>query len=606
MLAILVFGPLATGAVRTLEFLVLQGLTLGVLLLWGARFWLNPRPKIFWPPICWAVVAFVVYAIARYSAADIEYTARLELIRVLVYAVVFFAVLNNLHRQESVQIITVTLLFLAMCIAGYAVYQFVTGSDKVWHFIKPYPNRGSGTYISPNHMAGFLEMLLPLGLAYTLVGRQKPVMKVFLGYASLMIVAGIGVSVSRGSWLATTAVVCLFVGLLVFHRSYRWQAVALFLLLVVASTYFISNTYFLQKRIKHTLTNTANLESDTRVELWDASMRMWKDHFWWGVGPGHFDTRFRMYRPDAVQLRPDRAHNEYLNALADWGLVGTVIVLVSLVLLCAGVFKTWRYVRRSEAGFGQQTSNKYAFVLGASLGLLALALHSFVDFNMQIPANAILAVALIALLTSHLRFATERYWVSLGFAGRVGVTMVLLAALGYLGSQEARRAREYVWLERAAAEANFSKKQIVALERAFAAEPRNFDTTHAIGEAYRVQSWQGDDDYAELAEKAMTWFAKGFELNPHDGYNYLRYGMCLDWIGRLDESGPYFEKAELLDPNGYFTLANIGWHYVQLGQYAAARIWLERSRGLRWHDNPIAISYLEIVNQKLLENAAPK
>src|SRR5262245_55124749 len=95
VLAILVFGPLATGAVRTLEFLILQGLTLGVLLLWALRFWLNPKPKLFWPPICWAVVAFAGYAVARYLTSDIEYVARQEMIHVLVYAVLFLAILNN-------------------------------------------------------------------------------------------------------------------------------------------------------------------------------------------------------------------------------------------------------------------------------------------------------------------------------------------------------------------------------------------------------------------------------------------------------------------------------------------------------------------------------
>src|SRR5437870_1484244 len=58
VLGILMFGPLATGAVRTPDFLVIQGLTVGVILLWGLRLWLSPRPRFLWPPICWAVVAF--------------------------------------------------------------------------------------------------------------------------------------------------------------------------------------------------------------------------------------------------------------------------------------------------------------------------------------------------------------------------------------------------------------------------------------------------------------------------------------------------------------------------------------------------------------------
>ena len=53
--------------------------------------------------------------------------------------------------------------------------------------------------------------------------------------------------------------------------------------------------------------------------------------------------------------------------------------------------------------------------------------------------------------------------------------------------------------------------------------------------------------------------------------------MCLDWLGRHDEAGPYFSQAEALDPNGYYTVAIVGWHYVQIGDYAAAKPWLERS-----------------------------
>src|SRR5882762_2582870 len=132
-LCILVFGPLAMGAVDPPAFLVIQGLTLAVMLLWGARFWLNARPQLLWPPICWAVTAFTLYAIVRYFTSDIEYVARRELIRVLVYAWLFFAVLNNLHRQKSVQIFTFTLIFVGMAVAAYAIGQFVTDSTRVWN-----------------------------------------------------------------------------------------------------------------------------------------------------------------------------------------------------------------------------------------------------------------------------------------------------------------------------------------------------------------------------------------------------------------------------------------------------------------------------------------
>src|SRR6185295_9505837 len=193
VLAILVFGPLATGAVRPLEFLVIQGMTMGVMVLWFLRLWLSPKPQFLWTPLCWLVVAFTVYAIVRYLTCNIEYAGRKEMIRVLVYAFLFLSILNNLHRQESTQVISFTLILLATGISVYALYQFLSGSDRVWWFRAMYKGRASGTYISPNNLAGFLEMLLPLALTYTLMGRARPVTKVFLGYGFLAMVTGIGV-----------------------------------------------------------------------------------------------------------------------------------------------------------------------------------------------------------------------------------------------------------------------------------------------------------------------------------------------------------------------------------------------------------------------------
>ena len=601
VLAILVVGPLAMGAVRAPQFLVVQGLTLCVLALWAMRLWVSPKPQFLWTPLCSAVIAFTAYAIVRYLTCDIEYAGRKELIRILIYAFLFFAILNNLHRQESTQIITFTMIFLAAGISIYALYQFLSGSNRVWHLPALYKGRASGTYISPNNLAGFLEILLPLALSYTLVGRAKPVTKVFLGYAALMMVAGIGVTLSRGSWLSVAVALSVLFGVLAFHRNYRLPALVLLSVLIGGGVFFFSKTVFLKNRVTQTVVASKNVEVDVRFELWGAAARMWQDYVWFGMGPGHFDNRFRAYRPAAIQLQPDRVHNDYLNALVDWGVIGAAIITLALGALFAGLARTWNHVRRAENEFRTNQSNKFAFVLGSAAGLVALLVHSVVDFNMQIPANAILAISLMALLTSHLRFATERYWVTARLWSRLMASAVLIAGLVYLGLQEVRAGREYVWLQRARHAEFLSPDQIAARAKAFAAEPKDFQTAYAIGEAYWLQNVEGGENWRELTTNAMAWFARGTNLNRFDGYNYMRYGMCLDRLERFDEAEPYFNKADELDPNGYFTAAHGGWHYVQMGNYAAARPWFERSLRLQWKSNDMAVAYLEIVKNRLLE-----
>src|SRR5204862_634421 len=97
-------------------------------------------------------------------------------------------------------------------------------------------------------------------------------------------------------------------------------------------------------------------------------------------------------------------------------------------------------------------------------------------FNMHIPANAILAVALMAMLSSHLRFATERFWSSMGIGLKAIATAVLVAGLAFLGQQAWRRGHEYVWLDRAAQAPRFSPAQVALLKKAFTAEPKNGET----------------------------------------------------------------------------------------------------------------------------------
>src|SRR5437879_3229579 len=128
----------------------------------------------------------------------------------------------NLHKLELTQIVGMTVIFLGMAIAFYALVQFLTDSDHVWHIVRPeaYRKRGSGTFICPNHLAGYLEMVLPLGLVYTLTGRFNHVAKVILCYASLVTFTGIAVTVSRGGWVVTAITLVVLVVWLVRQRDY--------------------------------------------------------------------------------------------------------------------------------------------------------------------------------------------------------------------------------------------------------------------------------------------------------------------------------------------------------------------------------------------------
>jgi len=610
-LGLLVFAPLAFGAAHESAFLVVQGVAVGIFILWGARLWLNPKPKLLWPPLAWMVVAFAVYAGARYFTADIEYVARAEVIQVLLFALIFFVIVNNLHGQDETQVISFTLIAVATLIACYAVAQLVTHSDRVWNVHSHNIGRASGTYISPNDLAGLLGMLLPLTMAYLLVGRVSVVTRILLAYAVVAMMAGLGTTFSRAGWVATGLGILFVLAVLLGHRKHRLRALLFLMILLAGGGVFISKYLsktpgYAERVVKPEEKGPGGvLDFDTRFALWRTADQMWRDNFWCGVGPAHFDYRFAEYRPELIQMRPARAHNDYLNLLADWGTIGGVIVLTGIGIFIFTLAKTWPHVRRAEADFGRGQSNRFAFFLGATGGLFALAVHSAADFNLHIPANALVGVTLLALLSSNLRFATAQHWFRAGMPAKLILTGALAATVIIFIVNVFRCGGETLWLARAARQEIFSPEKAALLEKAFACEPENFQTANDIGECFRMQSFNGGDNFDTLAQSAMAWYARASRLNPYDGYSLLHTGMCLDWIGQSAKAEKYYSEAEALDPNSYFMMANIGWHFVQIGDYAAARQYFIRSMKLSNFDD-LARNYLYICENKLVEQASGK
>lgn len=605
VLLILVFAPLATGAVQPLEFLIVQGLTIIIGFLWVLRLWIAPEAKIFWPPISWAVLAFVLYALARYFTSEIEYLARQELIRVLVYGFLFVVITNNVRRAEPAQIIAITLIILAAGIAAYGAFQFLTKSSFVWSFTRPmqYLSRGSGTFINPNHFAGFLEMVLPLAIAFTLLGRFKHVTKIFLGYAGLVILVGIGFSVSRGGWITTAVVLLGMVALLFKQRGSRLKAIAIFALLFCIGLSFLNASWF-ERRVQQSY--ASGKFEDIRPYIWASAIHLWKEEPWMGAGPGHFDQRYGKYRQaeTPVQGRPEYVHNDYLNALTEWGIIGVAIILSSLLLLARGFFCTWAVVERGQSDLNRKGSNREALLLGAMFGILAMLVHSIVDFNLQIPANAILFISLMALITSLRRYEPKPFSFSATWPLRIGTTAIVMFGSVYLVQKGILTYQEQKWLKQAEQLHGNPKEQLVAYKNAYAVEPNNFYTTYWIGELLRKQSWEGGADYRDKAREAMKWFVRGMELNRFSPYNYIRYGMCLDWLGEHERGSAYFDKALQLDPNSYFVANYMGWHLVQVEDYGKAKEWFNRSWELysnHMNRNPMPGIYLDLIHRRLTE-----
>jgi Flp pilus assembly protein TadD len=269
-------------------------------------------------------------------------------------------------------------------------------------------------------------------------------------------------------------------------------------------------------------------------------------------------------------------------------------------------------VRPASRDIGQKLgSNKFALVLGAVVGLVAIMLHSIVDFNMHIPANALIAIALMALVSGYARFWSDRFWVRTKFGSRIGCTVIGVAIVGLLITNGARTYQEQRLLAKARRAPLFSQEQVSFLGRAFTVEPKNPETALQIAEAARRRAQEGGSrydepgatDYKAYTTNSLTWFRTAAQLDPYNSDAWLGEGWCLDWLGNRAESRLAFSKAEEMDPNGSFTVFRIGLHQIDQAQFALARPWFERSLRLEGGERRTAAPYLQVANMRLLEAA---
>jgi len=572
----LAWGPVALGGRRPGCFLVIQGATIAMLGVWVARIWVQRRFRLLWPPMCWPVLGFLLYAIFRCRAVEVEYAGRQQLVQALVYGAIFFLAVNNLNRRHSSTAVSLTLIALGTLLSLFAVFQLATHYQKVWGVSRmdQYVERGSGTFLNPNHLAGFLGLTLPLALGFTVMSRFSATIKVVLGYCAVVMLAGLVVSVSRGGIMASVIALLTFCIVLLSQRDFWKSAVIILCVLTALGVLAVSQFDSLQKRFDKMVQH--DKVGDERPLYWDAAWQLFDHHQLWGIGPGHFDVEFPSVRPWEVQARPTFTHNDYLNTLCDWGCAGLGIILVACGTLYWGAFQVWWNLRRPAHEIGSSFSDRTAFVVGAAIGLMALMLHCFVEFNMQIPGLAVAAITIMALLAAQWRFATERFWANPGWIGKIILTAILAAIMVYLSIQGLRKGTETYWQARADAEAASPERCLASATKAAEAEPMDWEADRLLADYLWKLSANDEPDSLERLKQALTWYTKAKQLNPFDAYAPLGCGMCLDRLDKTEEATEYFEVALRNDPHNCYVNLEIGRHCVELGELDAAKLWMEQ------------------------------
>jgi O-antigen ligase len=386
---VLLAAPLPFGAVQAWAWGALA-LAASVLLLWWAVTSVRQGVVRFvWSPLYLPGLSFLLLGVVQ-LLGDCTHDAHgtrealLKLATDLTFfflAAQFFPISRGAWHRLGFAV-TVFAFLLAL----FAVLQFYSDPTRIYWSVKPrWPGWIFGPYVNHNHYAGLMEMLIPVACGYMLTRRAILPARLLMAVAVLLPFASVFLSGSRGGSVALSIEACLFIGILlrnasVLERTKLAQS-ALLGIAGAALVFFWMDTNQMSRRLA-TVFEVSRLPevglAGRKATILD-SLRMLRDHPWMGTGLGSFEVAFPPYQSLPTDDVWDHAHNDLVEALAETGLVGGLLITAALAFFFRLAFTDLRARLRLPDGWLQ---------VGAAVGCCGLLVHSLCDFNLHIPANA--------------------------------------------------------------------------------------------------------------------------------------------------------------------------------------------------------------------------
>jgi O-antigen ligase len=384
--SLLLFGPLAFGSVEPWSIFILEGGATLLTLLWVAKQCLDGGIDIKWNPVFLPMAAFAVLIFAQVGLGKTAYRhdSVSGILLYCAYGMLCFLSSQTLLRTLHARRLAIGFSAYGILLASFSLLQGVAPNGKLYWLRTP--SMGGwiyGPYVNHNHYAGLMELLvpIPLVLAVSRLADSRERM-VAAGGAAIM-ASTIFLSGSRGGMVALLAELIFLAIVLVRQKRGLRTANALggFLLVVISLITWIGGSE-VRGRVSSISTETrTEISGGMRLSIDKDGLQMFRQKPVLGWGLGTFPVVYPRFRTFYTNFFVNEAHDDYLQLLVETGAVGFAIMIWFLVVC-------WSRALPKIKNWASQVGG--AVTLACLLGCTGILVHSAVDFNLQIPANAAL------------------------------------------------------------------------------------------------------------------------------------------------------------------------------------------------------------------------
>lgn len=353
-------------------------------LLWLAKQWMNGEIDILWNPLFLPMAAFAVLILLQIALGLTAYRHDTisEAMLYCAYGLLCFLATQTLIRSSQARKIAVVLAIYGFAVAALALLQGVAPNGKLLWVRQP--RMGGwiyGPYVNHNHYAGLMELLVPIPLVLSLSRLVEEKERIAAGVAAGIMVLTLFLSGSRGGMIAMVVELGVF-GIILFRQKTSVRVAmgaAVFAAVLISSLLWLGGKELASRVSSISTEARTEISGGMRLSIDRDAFHMFRQKPVTGWGLGTFPVVYPQFRSFYTNFFVNEAHNDYLQLLAEMGLPGFGLMVWFLIVL-------YRRALRKIGNWTNDVSSSVTFA--CTLGFTGILVHSFFDFNLQIPANA--------------------------------------------------------------------------------------------------------------------------------------------------------------------------------------------------------------------------
>jgi len=357
------------------------------------------------------------------------YATRAELFKIISYLGVFLLIINYVDSKRKLMRMSAVIVFSGIVVALLGVAQKVTEAPKIYWFWEPLFKKDAsffGPFVNPNHFAGYTEMVVPLSIGLSIVkwrhlakkrsrgireffitvGNEEGCKLILFSFFIVLMVGALFLSSSRGGIISFLGSMVFLLAMMIKKEKERRNLTILVgFLISIFSLLIWMGIGPLIKEFSSIQDISMDYDIQYRFQNWKDTSKLVQDFPLFGAGLANFAAIFSKYKTSDLQYYYLYLENDYLQLLCEMGIFGFGIF--SWFIL--SFFRELR-LGHSKYEAKEMGSIQYISLYGCLTGVVAIMVHSFWDFNIHIPSNALLFSIIMGLAIAGVLIRPREYY----------------------------------------------------------------------------------------------------------------------------------------------------------------------------------------------------